>query len=69
MSRKTKTIDPRLIALRERAGKAKADCEKWYARLKRAFNALEKSRKRVASAERLIRKCLAETETEAPRPA
>jgi exonuclease VII small subunit len=68
-TRTNTVIDPRLLDLRERAGKAKADAEKWYARLKRAFNALEKCRKRVASAERRIRKYLAESDAEAPHPA
>lgn len=49
-----KIADPRLIALNDQAAKAQDDCERWYARLARAFCALEKSGKRLASVRRRI---------------
>src|SRR5262249_46593567 len=39
-----KTQDPRLVALLDKRAKLTADFERHYARLKRAFNRLEKTR-------------------------
>ena len=58
--------DPRLIAPESQEQKALADCEKWFARLSRAFRALDKSRRRLASAGRRIVKH--KQDAEAPRP-
>jgi hypothetical protein len=52
MPRKTK--DPKLLALLDKAHRARADYERWYARLKRAFNALEKARQRIMRLQRRI---------------
>jgi len=46
MPRKTK--DPRLIALFDKRHKLRADCERHYGRMKRAFNRLEKTRQQLA---------------------
>ena len=43
MSRK-KTTDPRLVALLDKQEKLRADCERSYQRMRRAFNRLEKTR-------------------------
>jgi hypothetical protein len=40
-----KTTDPRLIALLDKREKLRADCERHYSRMRRAFNRLEKSRR------------------------
>jgi hypothetical protein len=47
MSRK-KFVDPRRVALEDRAHKTRAEFERWYGRLKRAFNRCEKARRRLA---------------------
>lgn len=43
-----KRIDPRRVALEERAGKLQAECERHYRRMRLAFNRLEKSRRALA---------------------
>jgi hypothetical protein len=40
--------DPKLIALNEQLAKARVEAERWYARLKRAFNRLDRARQKVA---------------------
>jgi hypothetical protein len=54
MTRKTR--DPKLIELLDRVSRAHQDCERWYARLKRAFNALEKARARLRRLEKQVEK-------------
>ncbi|HKI36886.1 MAG TPA: hypothetical protein VKA46_33850 [Gemmataceae bacterium] len=49
-----KTSDPRLIALLDQLAKAQADCDRYYARLKRAFNRHEKARRTVLRIEKRI---------------
>jgi hypothetical protein len=51
-----KTIDPKRIALLDKADKARADFERWYARLKRAFNRMEQSRRTLARLQRQLDK-------------
>jgi hypothetical protein len=50
-----KTPDPRLIALRDREQKERAKFERWYRRLKRAFTALEASRRALVRTQKRIR--------------
>jgi hypothetical protein len=54
MTRK-KTSDPALIALHEKASKARTDFERWYTKLKAAFNRMERARQRLLRLERKIR--------------
>ncbi len=49
-----KTSDPRLIDMLDKRDKLRASCERYYARLKRAFNCLEKSRRQLARLDRRI---------------
>jgi hypothetical protein len=49
-----KTTDPKLIALLDQLAKADADADRWYVRLKRAFNRLEKARRTAARLRRKI---------------
>jgi hypothetical protein len=49
-----KTVDPRKIALEDKAYKARVDFEKWYARMKRALKAMEKARVRLVRLQRQI---------------
>ena len=49
-----KKYDPRRVALEERAAKLQAECEKHYARMRRAFNKLEKTRRALARAVKRI---------------
>jgi hypothetical protein len=49
-----KTTEPRLIALKDRQDKARAAFERWYARMRRAVNAMESNRRAVARLERRI---------------
>jgi hypothetical protein len=51
MARKT---DPRLAALRDELAKARAEAERWYARLKRALIRLDKARRKAARVARRI---------------
>lgn len=43
-----KRIDPRRVVLQEKAAKLQAECERHYARMRRAFNRLEKARRSLA---------------------
>jgi hypothetical protein len=43
-----KTTDPKVIALLDRLDRCRADFERNYARMKRAFNRMEKARRGVA---------------------
>jgi hypothetical protein len=67
MSRK-KTADPKLIALYDQQSKALADVERWYGRLKRAFNRLEKARRAAARLRRRIDQHTATQANGAARP-
>jgi hypothetical protein len=49
-----KFVDPRRIALEDRAHKTRGEFERWYARLKRAFNRCEKARRRLARLQRQL---------------
>jgi hypothetical protein len=49
-----KTTDPKRLALLDKADKARADYEKWYARMRRAFNRCEKSRLKLTRLQRLL---------------
>jgi hypothetical protein len=42
-----KESDPGRVAMHEKLAQAQADFERWYGRLKRAFNAMEKAKSRV----------------------
>ena len=50
-----KTTDPRIIALKDKQDNARAAFERWYARMRRAVNALEVQRQAVARLGRRIR--------------
>ena len=41
-----KTADPKLVALTDALDIERAACDRWYARLKRAFTALDKAKRR-----------------------
>jgi hypothetical protein len=41
-----KTTDPVLVKLLDTLAKEQASCDRWYARLKRAFTALDKAKRR-----------------------
>jgi hypothetical protein len=49
-----KTTDPKLIALKDRLDKAGQGCDRWWRRLRRAVNALEKLRRQMARLSRQI---------------
>jgi hypothetical protein len=49
-----KTSDPKLIALLDQLAQADAEAERWYARMRRAFNRLEKARHKAARLRRRI---------------
>jgi hypothetical protein len=49
-----KTQDPVLIALHDKAAKAQAECERLFARLRRAFTMLDKARARLKRLRRRI---------------
>ncbi len=49
-----KTEDPRKIALLDKLTRSRADFERWYARLKRAFTRLEKTRQRIVRLQRQL---------------
>jgi hypothetical protein len=51
-----KTRDPKRIALLDRLDKCRADFERWYARLKRAFTRLEKIRGQIVRLSRQLAK-------------
>jgi len=51
-----KRIDPALIALQDKLGKALVDFERWYGRLSRAFARCEKHRRQIKSIRRRIEK-------------
>jgi hypothetical protein len=51
-----KTQDPKRIAVLDRIDHCRADFEKWYARLKRAFNRLEKIRRQIVRLQRQLAK-------------
>jgi hypothetical protein len=53
-----KTADPVLIRLRDQETAARERFEKLYSRLKRTFNALEKTRRAVVRLQRRIEKHL-----------
>jgi hypothetical protein len=54
MTRK-KTADPVLVALLDKAAKAREEFERWYRRLKAAFTRMERARQRLLRLERKIR--------------
>jgi hypothetical protein len=56
MSRKT--TDPKLVALKDKAHAAGHSFDRWYNRLRRAFNAMEKERQRLIRLNRAIRRAL-----------
>jgi hypothetical protein len=61
--RRTKPItDPRILAAQERAGRAQIDSERWYRKLRLAFNWLEKARRTCLRAQKLIKRLTAEAE-------
>jgi hypothetical protein len=60
-----KTTDPRLIALLDQKEKLGRECERWWRRLRRAVNELEKRRRRLARLEKRAR----EMEQPARQPA
>lgn len=45
-------VSPRMMQLLEEEHRALRDFERWYSRLKRAFNSLEKQRARLKSIKR-----------------
>jgi hypothetical protein len=49
-----KTTDPKRLSLLHKADKARADFEKWYARMRRAFNAMEKARLKLVRLQRQL---------------
>ncbi len=51
-----KRIDPRRLALQQRAGKLQTECERHYGRMKRAFNRLEKARRALGRVMRQLEK-------------
>jgi hypothetical protein len=55
-----KTIDPRRIALLDRQDKLRADFERSYSRMKRAFHRMEKARAALARLARQLAKIDAE---------
>lgn len=55
MPRPRKTIDPRLVALREREVKEQERFTRWYGRLRRAITAMEKSRRAIVRIQKRIR--------------
>jgi hypothetical protein len=56
MPRTTKTTDPARVALLDRIAKARAAFERAYARLKRAFNAMEKHKRQAVRLSRQLDK-------------
>jgi hypothetical protein len=63
MTRKQNPIDPRRLALAGKLDKARADYERWYVRLKRAFTALEKAKRRAVRLSRQLDRLDTETAT------
>jgi hypothetical protein len=49
-----KKTDPRLVALLDKPAKLQADCERHYARMRRAFNRLDKTRRQLARVSKRI---------------
>jgi hypothetical protein len=49
-----KTTDPRVIALLDQKAKLAGECERWWRRLRRAVNELEKRRRRLARLDRRV---------------
>jgi hypothetical protein len=49
-----KTQDPKCIALLDRLDRCRADFERWYGRLKRAFTRLEKIRRQITRLNRQL---------------
>jgi hypothetical protein len=56
MPRTKKTADPRRLALLDKLDKARAGFERWYARLKRAFTAMEKCKRQAVRLSRQLAK-------------
>lgn len=50
-----KKVDPRAIKLLDERARTVDRCERWFRRLKRAFTALDKERRRLASIDKRIR--------------
>ena len=55
-----KTIDPKRLALLDRQDKLRADFERSYSRMKRAFTRMEKARRAIARLARQLVKLDAE---------
>lgn len=69
MRKKPAPMDPRLVAANERHNKALVDFERWYQRLRRAFNRCEKARGVVVRTHRLIARLKGEASGKAATPA
>jgi hypothetical protein len=49
-----KTNDPRKVALNDRIEKCRADFEKWYARARRAFTRMDKTKRTIVRLQRQL---------------
>lgn len=57
--------DPRMVAIKQKMEKAEADYQRWWARLKRALNQIEKARNTIKRGTKRLELRAAEIEKEA----